>query len=270
VSLFFGKHKLQRFTGRENGYVLDGTQFKAFRSEVPEQIKNLLRVDEINFQRQHESHFWFSKSPGEIAKELNALVDLESIDRVQAAINKRLRDAKAEYDIVHKNIAETRSRLAGLRWASRVWSQIDQLAGLFEPYRAKSHKLARISELADNGSRQLTRQRNALAGLSVAQTGQQTACRLAGLLNRLSRLNALYGAIRRSGARFSGRLPELSRLELIRRQLATVFDTLSTADDLTLAEAEADGLLKQTREQLTQELDGRCPTCGSTLSQSPF
>lgn len=265
VTAVVDRRKIIRRGGKQNTYELDESIFKSFRSEVPEDISKLLRLDEINFQRQHESHFWFGKSPGEVAKLLNQLVDLESIDRVQAAISKRLRDAKSEFDIVHKNIESSRADLARLRWVSRLWSQIDQLTGMAELYRTQCTRLARIRSLAADGSRQLTRERKALAGLSVAQNGHIAADTLAGRLDRITRLQAVCGAIRRAGGRFCGKLPGIDPLARRRERFNRLSTMLDAADLLVLDEATAVGELKQINDDLRKELDGRCPTCKQSL-----
>ena len=89
VGLEVDKHKIIRKKGSSNLYKLDGKEFKALRTDVPEEIKGILNLDAINFQSQHDSPFWFSETAGEISRQLNAIVSLSLIDTsIKNAISK--------------------------------------------------------------------------------------------------------------------------------------------------------------------------------------
>ena len=53
-------HKITRSRGAENTYHLDKEVFHAFGNNVPKEIEHVLRMDEINFQGQHDSPFWLN------------------------------------------------------------------------------------------------------------------------------------------------------------------------------------------------------------------
>lgn len=89
VILEVDNHKVIRRKGSSNIYKLDGKEFKALRTDVPEDIKQTLNLAPINFQSQHDSPFWFAESAGEISRQLNAIVDLSLIDTsIKKAIGK--------------------------------------------------------------------------------------------------------------------------------------------------------------------------------------
>lgn len=66
-------------------------EFKAIRSDVPEEIARFLNMNEINLQTQFQSHFLLSKSAGEVASHFNRVAHLDKIDLGIANINKGLR-----------------------------------------------------------------------------------------------------------------------------------------------------------------------------------
>lgn len=88
----------------QNYYNLDGKKYEAFRNDIPETIQNLLQVSDINFQGQHDKHFWFSDTAGEVNRQLNQIVNLEVIDRTVSNLSKKQRELRIK-------IADTKERL---------------------------------------------------------------------------------------------------------------------------------------------------------------
>ena len=90
-----GRDILRERAAGSNLYKIDGKEFQAFGSDVPPEIVNALNLDAVNFQRQLDPVFWFSKSPGEVSRELNAIIDLGLIDRTLSNLASASRRAKA-------------------------------------------------------------------------------------------------------------------------------------------------------------------------------
>jgi len=76
----------------ENTYTLDRGHdpivFKAFGSEVPEDIEKALNIGEVNLQQQLDPPFLLSDSPGEIARYFNQIAHLDVIDRAMYNLQK--------------------------------------------------------------------------------------------------------------------------------------------------------------------------------------
>jgi len=66
-----------------NSYVVGKKELKALRSDVPEEVKKLIRIKEVNLQSQHPSdqYFLLTDSPGQVAKKFNEVVGLEIMDK---------------------------------------------------------------------------------------------------------------------------------------------------------------------------------------------
>ena len=81
VSLLVGKTSVKRFRSKaKNHYFVDEKKLEGFDTNVPKPIADLLQMDELNFQTQHNYLFWFTLTPGQVAKELNTIVNLDLID----------------------------------------------------------------------------------------------------------------------------------------------------------------------------------------------
>lgn len=121
VSLWVDGRKVTR--GRErklrdNYYRLDGDVFRAFGvSGTPQVLAQLLNVsDTLNFQGQLSPHFWFSLTPGQVAKELNQIINLDVIDRVLAQAASELRKSKAVVEVGEERLKQAREKRDNLSW----------------------------------------------------------------------------------------------------------------------------------------------------------
>jgi len=111
-----------------NKYSLDGKEFTAFGANVPDDISGLLNLGEENFQFQHDPHFWFSKTPGQVSKELNRIVDLEAIDTSLSNVASMLRKAKSTVEVSEERLQEATKQKEDLEWiveAAEEWKELE-------------------------------------------------------------------------------------------------------------------------------------------------
>ena len=80
----------------DNAYNLNGTKFEALRGNVPAQIAQAFNIGPINIQRQMDGPFMLSNTPGENAKMINELVNLQDIDEAMTFINAVSRDTTSK------------------------------------------------------------------------------------------------------------------------------------------------------------------------------
>jgi hypothetical protein len=68
-------------TNSDNVYVLNETEFRAFGTDVPEEIIAALNLDEaVNIQKQLDQPYLISETPGNVAQHFNRMAHLEKID----------------------------------------------------------------------------------------------------------------------------------------------------------------------------------------------
>ena len=84
----------------KNEYVLEvGDQqykFSGFGRSVPDEIKKVVNMQEINISSQFSQFFLLSDSSGEVARKLNKIARLDLIDKVIKYVNKEIRQNKSE------------------------------------------------------------------------------------------------------------------------------------------------------------------------------
>lgn len=124
VDLTVDDQLIKRKRGKSNHYYLGGSPLSAFGTGVPDEISQLLRMSEINFQRQHDGPFWFTESPGQVAKNLNSIVDLGIIDSVTASVASKTRRASSTVEVCESRLADAKARTRSLQWVLRCDSEL--------------------------------------------------------------------------------------------------------------------------------------------------
>ena len=150
VGLEVDGHKIVRTRGKnKNEYTLDGTPFVSFGEQVPHPIAELLNVQPVSIQRQHDGVFWLSLNPAELSRQMNAVVDLDIIDTAT-------KNSKR-----HRNQAKSREKFETERF--KHWEeQVESLRGvpvLLDKAKTAHNKQTQINEI----NRQTTNLRTSIA-----------------------------------------------------------------------------------------------------------
>jgi len=275
-------HVVRRSTStRGNHYSLDKKRFKAFGTRVPVAIKSLISLDEINFQHQHDSLFWLALSPGHLARELNKLVDLDSIDKAQTWVTQRLRSTQLERDICTNRLHDGRLICERLQPTKKLAFHINELDKLCKlTYDEYASRIAGLRALTQGVSR--IRQTIRTCQVASRQAGRAVRVhqQIAALRSSCDAGNVTIGALRRllssiREARTLSRLcvPSTSKLNrLIHQQtmLKQQIDELSSLLTKSKAlETETHELVERSvklKAKLEERLGGRCALCGGILT----
>lgn len=103
-----------------NQYRISSLQdpLKALRSDVPEEVSEILRIPSCAIQSQHDAYFLLNDSAGEVARQINELIGLEIIDSSLKKVNSIVDDAKNKRDELNKDIVSITEELDGLKFLS--------------------------------------------------------------------------------------------------------------------------------------------------------
>jgi len=122
-------HTVERIRGKENLYIVDGKRNAAFRTDVPESAKKILNISYVNYQWQKEQFFMLGDNPPELARKLNAAINLEDIGITISNINSMVRDNNRDIDSVGSAITENITKynsFIGLADANRKLTELEQ------------------------------------------------------------------------------------------------------------------------------------------------
>ena len=153
VKLFLGDSKAitrVRSSGTANAYAFEvkgkKARYKAFGSGVPPAIQDALRIEELNFQSQHDSPFWFSESAGEVSKSLNAVVDLSLMDDVLRRLGSEVRKQKDRVAVSKEALAEARETFQKLRYVPGFCLELKEVRKLFAVWKTLFVQVGELRE----------------------------------------------------------------------------------------------------------------------------
>jgi exonuclease SbcC len=138
-----------RLKGKENNYLAEGLELAAVGTVVPDEIKKITQISDINFQSQDDRYFLLNKSPGVAGKMLNEFVGLQIIDESRTKINGMIRGDKQKLEIVKENIKGTKKQLEAFKHldkAERLVNRIDLLQREKDKVSSRKHAIETLCE----------------------------------------------------------------------------------------------------------------------------
>jgi exonuclease SbcC len=122
-------NKFNRYTTEVGALGSDfkGLTFDAIKTEIPEEVSEILNMDDVNIQRQFARAFLLDSSPGEVAQHFNRVANLDKIDSSNKNVQTWLRSIQSDITsynlqlsgfeaelIQYKGLEELETRLAKL------------------------------------------------------------------------------------------------------------------------------------------------------------
>lgn len=170
---------ITRIKGTANTYLLNDSEYKAFGQGVPSDIVKLLNVNEINFQGQHDSPFWFNETAGEVSRRLNAVVDLSVIDTTLSNVASAVRQAQERKNVCEERLEQVKEEYGQLEGQQervedfkklKVFKErfddaekaYSRLGGLLQQSRRNRDLAIQLQEQADDGEKLLSLGREAI------------------------------------------------------------------------------------------------------------
>ena len=155
-----------------NKYYLDDMEFKAFGTKPPKEISDIINLGDVNIQDQHSKPFLISETPGEVAKYLNNLINIDTIDKLnsvfiskQKKIKNNIKLVREDYEDIKKTYDKNKTLLGKLkirfidledrsRLKEKKQEEVETLIDLIDQYEDNSKIFTdRHSELKKEYSR---------------------------------------------------------------------------------------------------------------------
>ena len=128
VEIINDRGNLKRTKDKDfNGYSINGNVLKAIGSELPSQVIDFFDMNGVNVQRQLDSHFLLSETPGQVAKFLNELVNLSDIDLYFSAAEKKKRKIKVDMNYLAEEIDEKQKEIKSLDWVDGARELLEEI-----------------------------------------------------------------------------------------------------------------------------------------------
>jgi exonuclease SbcC len=152
VELTIKDNIIRRDKDKKDSYVLVNTNgkditFKAIGTSVPEEIKSVLNINEVNLQTQLEPHFLLSKTSGEVAQYFNKVAKLDIIDRTTDNINKAIRDLKSDIKYKENDIKSEKEEIKKFDYLDKMEAEIEVLEDIDNHLTSVKNKYRKLQEL---------------------------------------------------------------------------------------------------------------------------
>lgn len=228
VCLKFDDQWITRLKGKlGNIYVVGEEPLEAIGIKVPISVQQIVNMTEDNFQRQIDPAFWFSLTAGNVAKSLNKIVNLCSIDSTLANAASKLKAARARRQEAADRLDEARKIKKSLDWTIQADKDLQAL-------EAKSRNLDELS------------------------SGVVSLARWEALLISLSARRKHAAGVIQSGQKVIDKMDKIGKLD---KKLASLKVSL---DLIEYTEGRIKWLRSQLQEKesrLRNAQAGKCPLC---------
>lgn len=124
---------------KQSWYELNGQTYKGFGTGVPPQVFQSMNMGDINFMRQLDPPFMFSKSGGELAQYLNKLINLDIIDNSLSTIKREVGLSKNQVSACEENITRLIASLD-------EFEDLPDMEQAVEAIEAKEKKIGKLKQ----------------------------------------------------------------------------------------------------------------------------
>lgn len=138
--------------------------FRAFRTDVPPDIQQVLNMGPLNWLGQHDHHFLLSDSSGEVARRLNEVANLSDIDTTISNIGSMIRQNFSQIHSLEENLKEQKQKAAGYGYLkeledlvvqyetttsrqTQIIEETEQIEALLKEYLAKTTLIQRAKNI---------------------------------------------------------------------------------------------------------------------------
>ncbi len=150
VEIFTDDAHIVRVRDKENEYILGDSHFKAVSTDVPQEVVQVLNVNEINFQTQLSQPFLLSNTAGEVAQFFNKVAHLEKIDTATQKINSAIRELTTDIKYKNVEIEKQEEELKKYEHLEKFEADVEALEELDKQYLLLIQKEAKISNLVES------------------------------------------------------------------------------------------------------------------------
>lgn len=257
--------------GRENIYKVAGKELKAFGNDVPPDVSQLLRLSDVNFQMQHEPMFWFSLTAGEVAKELNGIVDLSIIDETISDLNSQRRKVSAELGVVDDRLGAASEKLESLGFVDDLTVDWELLQDLQEENDTKARKRGQIADAVELALDMQAKAGNALQAHLCVSKAVSLGKVWVDLLDRIDSLSESIQSIEENQRIVDIKPPNIGVLEQICAEVEQIEDRCQKLKSLQRIIEQAVEKVSDLASDLVvvetelQENYSQCPLCGAEM-----
>ena len=136
--------------GKASYTIDDGVEKKTLSTvnvDVPEQVNEILRIEDINISDQMDTPYLITSSPGEITRTINKLINLEKTDKWVKKITSRISSFKNTIKVLKRDIKNLKSRKEELKDVPEASSLIEKASKAQNKIDSDLSKIAELESI---------------------------------------------------------------------------------------------------------------------------
>ena len=137
----------QYFLVDENNNVDE--EYKAFKTDIPEDVVNALNMDSLNIQAQFDSPFLLSESAGDVGKYFNKIANLTEIDESISNVGKLVRANSSEIATTEAIITTHEKDLESFQFLTQMELDVSDYEALITKEMKINYDIIQINLLID-------------------------------------------------------------------------------------------------------------------------
>lgn len=148
----FDNGTVSRIKGKsKNEYVIKGEEpLKALKTEVPNEVQEITQLKDVNFQEQDNPYFLLSLTPGNVAKEINKVANLEVMDKLITSMKTEVSNAKQESSFWIEKHQEYQNQTKELEWVVEARDDFNQIRKLNTEIEKDSERYNKVVDLVND------------------------------------------------------------------------------------------------------------------------
>lgn len=164
VHIRFDNSSIERYRSKDDnkyGAAKKGSLFNlaAMKTEVPDEVREITQMNDINIQSQHDGYFLLQDSAGEVGKKLNNIVGLgiinDVMDRIRSKISSTQANIKNEI-VVNKELTETLKKYDGIDQIAQLVTGLGCLLDTKENNENKQREIKQLVSSIETNTDELT------------------------------------------------------------------------------------------------------------------
>lgn len=267
------RHEIVRIRGGgTNEYWLDSKVYRSFNNGVPPDIAAVLNLNEINFQAQHDSPYWFTETAGEVSRRLNAIIDLSVIDTALSNVAAEVRKAQERKTISEERLTAAKKEYEELEPQRTRIQEFDRLRQYHEKFTGLETDADSLQSIVDRI--RANREKAQLAAEHASDGGAVLllARQAIGFERRVDSLQCLLTDIQHNRAAaqpppdFSTVNQAFKKWQEMEEQTQDLSSLVSRISSTAFATDVKRERFIATEKQFYKQIKGNlCPTCGQLL-----
>ena len=257
-------------TPRKATYRVGREEFEAFGSEVPDRVKELVKMDNLNFHCQLEGPFLIGQKPAEIAAVVNKATGLDRVGEWAKEFNSRiyrLSKKEAELREQQEELERGMEELIIVNELRRRLNRVEKLNNEIEVVKAKWQRLQEVLEELGRIDPVLERMRESVEGV------EESVEQLRKLVEEVEGLKKVVGML--------GEVVKIGRVCEVMEEVALLWEKVEELKDLQETKVALERVVgeyysveEEVNEEILPKLTdvknkyleelrqmGRCPLC---------